>query len=313
MVRFLRNIALSFLIVCLLLCTLVAAGQKIPYQSDKSYYAAMRDKYYANLNRTEPGIVLVGGSNLAFGVDTEKISKHFNMPALNMGFHAGLKRDFFLNVCKKNIMKGDIIILAFEYSAYSEDLMSEDITWYTVDNCIDLMRCVPSSNVFNLVRYYPIYLIKKIKDSVLNPHPIPENRAYSYDCFNEYGDNVYRRYENLSDKEEIRNTAYIEIKKDIVSDESVEAFVSFKKYCESKGARVYASCPSVDEYAVKYIENKGEDFKKYYEEKTGIKMISHPSEYILPTTYFYDSDYHLNLNGVAVRTDMLIRDIETVF
>lgn len=313
MIKFLRNIVLSLLIVCLILCLLVAGGQKIPYQSDQSYYAAMRDKYYANLNRIEPGIVLVGGSNLAFGVDTQAISKHFNMPALNLGFHAGLKRDFFLNVCKKNIIKGDVIILVFEYSAYIEDLMSEDITWYTVDNCVDLMRCVPSSNVFNLVRYYPIYLTKKIKESILNPHPKPNNKAYWYESFNEYGDNIYERYENLSDKEEIKNTAYIEIKKDIISDESVEAFVSFRKYCESKGARVYASCPSVDEYAVKEIENRGLDFKKYYEEKTGIKMISNPDDYILPTQYFYDSDYHLNLNGVKIRTDMLINDIETVF
>ena len=312
MFKFIRNIIIALLCVCIFLGLFFFAGQKLPYQYDRSYYAVLKDKYNYNLQRTEPSIVFVGGSNLAFGLDTEKISQSFDMPAYNFGFHAGLKRDFYLNALKSNILKGDIIVLVFEYSAYIEDLMSEDITWESIDNSYELIKCIPSSNIFNLYRFYPIYLIKKISDSIFDPHPLPNNKAYAYESFNEYGDNVFERYENIRQIQEIKNGAYIEIKESIISDESVAAFSEFREYCESVGAKIYASCPCVDKYAVKEIENNGADFKKTYEDKTGIKMISDPSEYILETSLFYDTDYHLNLNGVKIRTQMLIDDLKKV-
>ena len=313
MAKFIRNIIVCICIISILLVGFVGIGQLVPYQGSRSYYVEMRKKYDRFMSRKEPGIILVGGSNVAFGFDTKEIERQMNMPAINLGLHAGLKRDFYLNMCRQNINPGDIFILAFEYSAYNEDLMTENITWYTVDNNIDLMKLIPMSNMFNLLRYYPIYLLKKTQECILSPNPLPDREAYQSKSFDEYGDNIFERYENIHTKEEIEETKYIQIKKDIISDESVKAFKEFREYCESKGAKVYATCPSVDEYALVSIENNGKDFKKYYEEKTGIKMISEPSDYVLNTKYFYDTDYHLNLNGVKVRTNMFIEDLKAVF
>lgn len=312
MFKFIRNIIIALLCVCTLLTTFFFVGQAIPYQSDQSFFAVFRDKYQRNIDRTKPGIIFVGGSNLAFGLDTKKVSEAFDKPALNFGFHAGLKRDFYFNALKKSILKGDVIVLVFEYSAYIEDPMSEDITWQTVDNSPELIKCIPSSNYFNLYRYYPIYLLKKLSDVVLHPHKVPSDVAYAYDSFNEYGDNVLERHKNLRTPEEIGKDAYIRINKDIISDESVASLSEFREYCESIGAKVYASCPSVDKFAVKEIENNGKDFKSVYEEKTGIKMISEPRNYILDTDLFFDTDYHLNLDGVEIRTQMLINDLKKV-
>ena len=312
MFKFVRNVIICVLCVCLALGGFIGLGQLIPNQSTNTYYGAMQDKYDALMNRTEPHILMLGGSNLAFGMDTKRISEAFDMPALNLGLHAGMKRDFYLNFAKSNIMEGDVVVLVFEYSSYIEDLMTEDITWYVVDNNPEFMKMVPPSNMFNIARYYPVFLIKKVKEALFNPNPVPDKEAYRRDAFNEYGDVKTERYENRRTPEQIQDSVYIEIKKDIISDESVKAFREFAEYCRSKGARVYATCPSIDEYAVVYLENNGEDFVKYYEEKTGIDMISKVTDYILPTEYFYDSDYHLNLNGVRVRTDRLIEDLKKV-
>lgn len=312
MFRFIRNIIITVVLIVSIFAGLFFVGQLVPYQYDKAYTGILRVKYEANKKRTEPGIIFVGGSNLALGLDTEKISKTFNTPAYNFGFHAGLKRDFYLNAIKANILEGDVIVLIFEYSAYIEDLMTEHVTWNSIDNDMDLIKCVPASNVFNLYRYYPIYLFKKISDTMFNPHPIPDNGGYNVDCFNEYGDDVYERYENIRTPEEVKNSAYTVISTDIMSDEGLEALKEFREYCESVGARVYASCPSIDRLGVKELQDNGVSFKKRYEEKTGIKMISEPSDYILDTEYFYDTDYHLNLTGVELRTNLLIEDLKTV-
>lgn len=312
MLKFIRNIVICLLCVCLLFGAFIAVGQTVSYQYDKTFYAAMRDKFDKNISRTEPYIMFVGGSSLAFGLDTKTLSQELDRPAYNFGFHAGLKRDFYLNAVKANIMKGDVIVLAFEYGLYIEDLMTEDITWYSIDNDIRLIKCIPSSDRFNLFRYYPIFLYKKISDALFDPHPVPKKESYRYDVFNEYGDVVVDKYENMRTPEEIKNTAHIRIEKAGISDKAVKSLREFKEYCERLGAEVYITFPCIDENAVKFIENDGKDLKMYLEKETGIKVISEVSDYILDTELFYDTDYHLNTNGVKIRTNMLIKDLKKV-
>ncbi len=312
MLKFIRNILICVLAVCVALAGFILVGQIIPNQSKNSYYAAMNDKYDALLNRDEPHIIIVGGSNAAFGFDTEAISEAFDMPALNLGLHAGLKRDFSLNMAKSNIIEGDIVILALEYSAYIEDLMSEDITWYVIDNNFEFMKMVPASNIFNIARYYPFFLVKKGMDAVLNPNPIPDNEVYRYQNFDEYGDLKYERYENLHTPDSIKQKANINIGTEYISDESMQSLKEFGEFCRSKGAQVYATWPSIDELAVSSIEGDGTQLEEYYKKNTGIDVISKVKDYILPTEMFYDSNYHLNYNGVEVRTNRLIEDMKAV-
>lgn len=226
MLKFIRNIVITVLIVSTLLISVFAFGQLVPNQYIKSYTAALADKYdMYNDPEREPSVILVGGSNLGFGVDCKRASEELGVNVLNIALHAGLKRDFELNLAKTNILDGDIIILALEYSAYIEDPMTETTTWYAVDGDMRLVKLIPFNEMFNLLRYYPIYLFKKITDAVTNPFPEPSNDAYNVKYFNEYGDLVYPRPENLNKPEEISRTIYID--KEHVSEESIRSLRDF--------------------------------------------------------------------------------------
>ena len=311
MLKFIRNVLICALAVCVALVGFIGIGQMIPNQSGNSYCASLNDKYEKLLNRSEPHIIIIGGSNVAFGLDTKAISEALGMPALNMGLHAGLKRDFPLNVAKSNIMEGDIIILAFEYSAYIEDLMTEETAWSVIDNHPEFMKMIPKDNVFNLIRYYPLFLAKKTLYALFSPNPEASD-IYNYRNFDEYGDLKCERIGNLRTPEEVKSNAYIEITPKNISDESMQSIKEFAEFCRSKGAEVYASSPSVDEYGVKSIDGDGASFEEYYEEHTGVEMISSVKDFVMPTEYFYDTHYHLNDAGVQYRTKMLIRDMKKV-
>lgn len=54
-----------------------------------NYQASLIDKVERLESIQEPKIVLIGDSNLAFGIDSERIEEAFGMPVVNMGLHGG--------------------------------------------------------------------------------------------------------------------------------------------------------------------------------------------------------------------------------
>ncbi len=311
MFKLVRNLIAAVLAVAICLFSVLAVGQLVPNQYINAYTGALADKYdLLNVPDREPSIILVGGSNLGFGVNCEKISKHLGMNVINAGLHAGLCRDFQLNLIKTNIVKGDIIVLCFEYTAFADKNMTPSTTWYAIDGYPRLIRLLPQNEVFNLVRYYPLYFLMKVKDAIFNPYPEPSGEAYYRKYFNEYGDLIYPRSENTRKPEEIERN--INIDKTIVSEKAIESLKTFKKFCHEKGAEVYFSSPSIDELSVITSPTDIKEFEEYLELSTDIKRISDTEEYILKTEYFYDTYYHLNDKGVDVRTELLINDLEKI-
>lgn len=308
MLKILSKIIAFFLAVLLILIGILAVGQLIPNQYINSYNASIIEKYKYLNKRDEPAIILVGGSNVAFGIDSEKISKEMGMKVINMGLHAGLKRDFELNLVKSNIIKGDKIILMFEYSAYAEDPMNQSISWYTIDGQYKFMKMVPYNQMFHLLRYYPIYLALKTKDALINPFPDPDNDVYIRHNFNEYGDLIVDSDVNINKPTDI--TTRVQINGNTISDESVESLNSFNEFCKSRGAEVYASSPALDKITVTSSDDEIAAFESYYKKHIDIPMISNTKDYTLDTSYFYDTHYHLNKVGVEKRTGLLIDDLK---
>ncbi|MEK6236358.1 MAG: hypothetical protein N2C14_16750 [Planctomycetales bacterium] len=80
------------------------------------YMAALRDK--VELVKTTPGsrVLFVGGSNVAFGVDSGYFESALGRPAINLGLHGALGLEFYLRVAEEHARPGDIIVLLPEYS-----------------------------------------------------------------------------------------------------------------------------------------------------------------------------------------------------
>ena len=44
----------------------------------------------------------------------------------------------------------------------------------------------------------------------------------------------------------------------------------------------------------------------------GVPVISQMKNYLFPSEYFYDSDYHMNEYGAEMRTEQLLKDLAAV-
>ncbi len=77
-----------------------------------NYMAALIDKNERLCSIDEPKIVLVGNSNLAFGINSAMIEEAFSMPVVNMGMHGGIGNPFNEQAAVQNVHEGDIVILS---------------------------------------------------------------------------------------------------------------------------------------------------------------------------------------------------------
>src|SRR5262245_56977492 len=81
-----------------LLVLLLALNMRLGARLVKNdYMAAMIDKSERLAHLASPRIVVIGGSNSAFGLDGEELEKAFHRPVVNMSMHGGLGFEFMVN------------------------------------------------------------------------------------------------------------------------------------------------------------------------------------------------------------------------
>ncbi|MGC1276032.1 MAG: hypothetical protein WBC44_20195 [Planctomycetaceae bacterium] len=79
------------------------------------YLMSIADK--DRLLRTAPGrrLILIGGSNLAFGIDGRILAERYGLTPVNLGIHEMLRADYMLRHAAAHVREGDVVVFCFEY------------------------------------------------------------------------------------------------------------------------------------------------------------------------------------------------------
>lgn len=295
--------ALSFVV----LLGIIGVIQMLPPQFTDTYDAAILDKYDRLMNTKSPKIILAAGSNFAFGVDSPKIEEEFGMPVVNLGLHAGNKPHFTLELAKKNINKGDVVIVGFEYGEYYGRTVDVQTVLMTVENYPELWSCLDYRDFPRLLKgYISDYGMLKV-DRYLNGYP-PLDMIYERDNFNECGDIVYEKEKNIRGDYE----PDVVIDKDQISGYVINELNDFYQFATQRGATVYLTYPSCDVNSILSSEKEVKEFADTLEEELDIPIISDINDYMFISQLFYDTDYHLNNEGAYIRTNQLLADMRKV-
>ena len=114
-----NNIMLfSLLLLVALLLILLTVVTIVPPQFQAMYQSVINNKYQHLITTPSPKIIIIGGSNAAFGIDSDLMQNRLGIPCVNMALHAAFGIKFEANIAKANIGKGDIVIVAYEDSAW---------------------------------------------------------------------------------------------------------------------------------------------------------------------------------------------------
>lgn len=105
-----------------------------------------------------PKIVLIGNSNLAFGINSEEIEQEIGMPVVNMGLHASLGNAFLENMAKLNVCEGDIYVICHHTYDMDGDYVDRTLMWITIEDHFELWKMLRAEDIWPMLKTYPIYL-----------------------------------------------------------------------------------------------------------------------------------------------------------
>jgi hypothetical protein len=296
--------------VFLFLAPLVILGALViffpPNKKSNAYLATQNDKLSLLEHHKSPGIILVGGSSLAFGMNSERIRNELKLEPVNFGLYAPIGFVYQMDKVIPHIRKGDIIIGYLEYEQYeSSCAFGSHFLMKTIEQTepSDIFRLrwpQLRPNIASIVQG-SIDKINYYKDPgyhITNPY------LYTRNKFNSYGDyighlSLPRIPVPYMGKNTIRE----------IDEHVLDVLNEFKQKIEEKGALLYITFAPLRK--TDFDDNITSIRKAYHTlQQNGYRILGTPDKYVFPDTLFFDTNYHLTAEGRDKRTSMFIQDYE---
>jgi len=297
----------AFILISTILIFLVAAVFLPAKSGRQNILYTQIDKNKLLKNTPGPRLIFVGGSNLAYGLDSKRIKDSLNINPINTGIHINIGLKYMLANTFQYVKKNDIIILSAEYQQFYGNLAEGEGELFSLvtdvvpqtkglldyKQCFKLMQLVPE---FAQSKLRPMLLFYKYpKDTIIG--------RYDRKAFNAYGDAC--AHWKLSAENPKPYPAITQS----FNDDILKTLISFRDAVNLKKAKLYITFPGyqyssykASVAAVKQVERQLKDHH--------FLLISSPEEYIIPDNMIFDTPYHLTKKGVDYRTGLLIRDLK---
>ncbi|MDR2490042.1 MAG: hypothetical protein LBD20_01405 [Spirochaetaceae bacterium] len=262
------------------------------------YNFALIDKHRILETTPSPKLVLAGGSNLAFGIDSAALASAFDMPVVNAGLHAGLGLGRILDDVSPFLKNGDVLLIVPEYGHFIRSWNGEESVYEFIFD-VRQYRLVRSP-YYSLPDNFSGYILNKV--SIIKSRFIPPNpHAYSRYGFNIYGDYI----QHLSmENQEFAPEKYM----GAVNHAYLAQFFRFVDHFTAQGIVVALSYPSYEEQSFHASAKTIAELDAALRSKENLLVISNPESYCFHAALFYDTRYHLNAAGRQRRTTQLITD-----
>lgn len=249
-----------------------------------------------------PRAIFLGGSNLAFGLDSKAVADSLNLNVVNYGLQAGLGLKLMLNDALGNCRNGDILVISPEYEHFYGNAHGEKNTLAVVTLLYpEIVRRFDAGN-FKVVSEGFVSALTILGDNIKSKMSAPDPAKYIYSAlsFNAYGDEA-RHW--TYPKEGL--TVYANALADEFDEEFFNEFVEYVKALEAKGVVVVIVPPSIirefyDNYAseIRYIE------MRLAEE--GLAFAYPQEKSVYAGEDMFDSYYHLSRTGIDKRMNLII-------
>lgn len=279
-----------------------------PGQYDETFLGELKDKH-ARLSSVEGDkIVLIGGSSLAFGMDSQLLESYTGMPVVNYGLYATIGTKAMLDMSRPYIGKGDIVVICPETDEQTYSLYyNARSMWQALDCDITMLPDTGLSNFGKLMAALPAFAAEKLDFIARDAKPVPDG-IYAESSFNEYGDiSVERQYNEMPTNYD--PSMEISLTEDLLDGDFIDYLNDYADYCRLRGADVYFSFSPINAESVISTEEQKETFYRMLGESLDFPVISDINDYILPSAYFYDTNFHLNSRGALLRTSLLADDL----
>ncbi len=310
----------------LLIISSILSAFYIPNLSNQnSYVHSLIDKHNMLKKSKSPKIIFIGGSNICFSLDSKRVADAYGIDVINMAVAADFGLKYMTNEIKSFINDGDIVIVVPEYEHFFKmksplllnggisllsavlDAFPEGKKYLTIEQWFYFSRFIPKYGTNKLKKFIQNYfntMFSKIDDKDTNKNETIG--IYHRKAFNEYGDVTI--HWNLESKE-----IKFKPKRIYDIDKNVIFFLNdFYEFVVGRNAKIYFLYPSYRETAYNYYINYINRLKNELNQ-LNFQILSTPERGKLADKYFFDTDYHLNGEGVNLWTTKIIDDLKPIF
>ncbi len=272
--------------------------------------AAIIDKHERAEALGAPRVLVAGGSNNAFSINSEMIQDSLGIPVLNLGLNVGLGLRFILNELEDVADEGDIVFIFMTYFESMDGIYA--LKKHTVDHF------PKAKNYFriNLSEELSIHTTRSRENfrnmlaSIVTgqgfhrSEPLPnDGGVYNRNGFNKYGD--FNGHHDLYHDGELQQRFVIEYR----YWEGIQELNRFYEIANSKNIHVFFVFPG---YPISELERNREvidrfadDLKQYL----NFPIIGSPGAFTYDDSKFFDTVYHLNQEGAKKYTADFIRKV----
>lgn len=305
-------LGITLLLLLAVPLTLLAGGFALPSRYEDTFLGELKYKC-RRLDETEGRrIVFVGGSAVAFGIDSALVERELpGFTAVNFGMYAALGTRIMLDLSKESLREGDIVILCPEQQAQSlSGYLGADDLWQGLDGAFYLLSRMDRKDYATLAGAFPAFAASKIH-GLLTGQQLQTEDVYSRRAFDAYGDIVSPQCAANIMPGGYDSNMPVQFLPDMLAEDFVDAANDYIDALTGKGITVwYHACP-MNALAVADGANVDEFFD-VLQSQLHCPVSGDPSDSILDAAWFYDTNFHLNAAGKTVFTRQMIRDIKAM-
>lgn len=312
-----RKVIASVLLLLLLPGILLAVHLRLPHFYGDTYYAQLPAMVQRLDEAQGSRLILIGGSNIAFGIDTELLEDcleayGYSYTVCPLGLYAAVGSSAMLELAQRTVRAGDVVVLAIEPTTETmSTYFGATAFWKCAEENPRLLLRLGKEKSAALAGSFIPYLQERWSIYRSKDYPKAEG-VYSRAAFSESCNMSYPREGNTLtlgfDPAVPINLAELEFQEDFV--QQVNRFCT---QAEKKGASVYWSFSPMNRSAVADGSRQAlEQFFTRCNQSFCCPIISDPGQYLLDSGWFYDSNFHLNTAGAQLRTQLLCEDLLTI-
>lgn len=299
------------LILLLVPAVLTVSGFVLPPVYSDTFMGELSCKVRLLEETPSPRIILLGGSAVAFGVDSTLMERELTgFHVVNFGMYAAIGTTVMLDLSESHLREGDIVIVIPEQSSQTlSDSFDPSVMWQGLDGASGLLADLPLDKLGKLMGAFPSFAAGKLGYILSASRPEPTG-VYRRSSFNGHGDiSVPCMQNEMPDGFDASTLIVFDT---ALPDEAFSTRLNcYAAVAREKGAAVwYAFCP-MNALAVKG-EGEPDDFCSSLYTALEVPIIGNPNDSVMDAAWFYDTNFHLNSSGKIVYTRQLTGAIKAM-
>jgi hypothetical protein len=308
-----QNNWLKLLLKCVLLSGLILVSfgvvryVYVMRMSDTVFTAAIIDKH-TNLNKIKaPRLIILGGSNMLYGVNSDTLQKYLKKPVMNMAMMAPMGLNFLLGDLEQDLQKGDTVLLSAEYEI-EVDGDTEYLLW-AADFYKPATKFIVYKNEWqDKIRATFLHQIRILQEivSLKSANLLRDNLIYFRGGLSPKGD--IKSHENKGGRTFNKTLSH----RDSLNYST--QITAMNKYIDSynkKGVKVYFTYANLAKTTFDSSQNAINSVEFQLNKNLHCKILGKPKDFVYPDSLFFDSYYHLRPKGRELRTKRLIELLNT--